>query len=109
MAVRTLEGAFWDPDRPHGFQPPRLRKGRNGIGYAAMQRLAAQALTDIWPFMGQTEFLWMIVTFVFTIISLVVLAPANAPADRNITARAADSVIVFRVFVILCSPSGIMR
>ncbi len=62
-----------------------------------------QAFEVIWPLIGQTEFLWMIVTFVFTIIG-VVLAPAKAPADRNITASVADSVIVFRVLVILCSP-----
>ena len=68
-----------------------------------MQRLTAQAFEVIWLLMGQAEFLWMIVTFVFTIIGAL-LAPAKAPADRNITARAADSVIVFRVLVIWCSP-----
>ncbi len=68
-----------------------------------MQRKTAQAFEVIWPFTGHAEFLWMIVTFVFTIIGLL-LAPAKAPADRNITASAADSVIVFRVLVIWCSP-----
>ena len=78
-------------------------KGQKWVIYASMQRLTAQAFEVIWPLIGQAEFLWMIVTFVFTIIG-VVLAPAKAPADRNITASAADSVIVFRVLVIWCSP-----
>jgi hypothetical protein len=68
-----------------------------------MQRLIAQAFEVIWLLMGQAEFLWMIVTFVITIMGLV-LAPAKAPADRNMTARVAVSVIVFRVLVIWCSP-----
>ena len=68
-----------------------------------MHRLTAQAFEVIWLLMGQTEFLWMIVTFVFTIIGAL-FAPAKAPADRNITASVATNVIVFRVLVIWCSP-----
>jgi hypothetical protein len=60
-------------------------------------------LEVIWPFMGQTEFLWMIVTLVLTIRPGALLAPAKAPADKNMAANAADSVIVFRVFVMVLS------
>jgi hypothetical protein len=45
----------------------------------------------------------MIVTFAVTIMGAFEEAPAKAPADRNIAARAAESVRVFKVFVILLS------
>jgi hypothetical protein len=49
------------------------------------------------------------VTLVLTVIGFGEEAPAKAPADKNITASAAESVKVFKDFVILLSRLGIMR
>ena len=74
-----------------------------------MQRFTAQTLDVIWPLMGRIEFLWIIVTFAFTILGAITGAPAKAPADKNSAAKAAESVKVFSGFVILLSHSRVMR
>jgi hypothetical protein len=74
-----------------------------------MQRNTAHTFDETWPLIGHCEFLWMIVTLVFTIMGADDVAPAKAPADRNIAAKAADSVRVFKVFVILLSRLWGMR
>ncbi len=71
-----------------------------------MQRVLTQGKTVTWLLKGQLEFLWIIVTFAFTVIDWGEEAPAKAPADKNITASAAESVRVFRDFVILLSRLG---
>jgi hypothetical protein len=68
-----------------------------------MQRALVHTSTTTLALYGQAEFLWMIVTLVFTINREGEGAPAKAPADRNITAKAVESVRVFKVFVILLS------
>jgi hypothetical protein len=68
-----------------------------------MQRDLVQGGNTTAALNGQLEFLWMIVTFVLTIVGFGEEAPAKAPADRNIAAKAAESVRVLKDFVILLS------
>jgi hypothetical protein len=65
-----------------------------------------QTLVLIRTFKGQFEFLWMTVMLVFTAGVAMWPAPAKAPADRNMPASAMDSVIVFKVFVMVFLPVG---